>query len=291
MVDAKKIAVLTKIKLLKYVKIKYFQDNNFYTHDKTYWNFNKELFKYILQSKVIKTLFQKLYPNREFIFEKEENINQLINSIIFVPYELYESHGCTFKRELIIFIGGLFEQFSKPIHYLSKSCSFIILGFHEGCGHWASSFYSILYQDKSLFNSMDFSEEIMDEMKLKGKNKNGSDDIDISSAKDGGDVLELLLFGRKMDNFSIKEILFLLSRNSYDVDYKTFKKNFEEISNINFYDLYNNVSKHHELLNMMEAVKINKEYFNNLKKKYTFNCGFKRNGDIIINSQCGELRF
>ena len=133
---------------------------------------------------------------------------------------------------------------------------------------------------------MDFSEEIMDEIKLKGKNKNDSDDIDISSAKDGGDVLELLLFGRKMDNFSIKEILFLLCRNSYDVDYKTFKKSFKGLSNIHFYDLFYNISKNHDLLNIMKILKIDKEYFNNLNKNNTFNCKFKRNGDLI-NSKYG----
>ena len=290
-VDGKSIALLTQIKLLKYVKTKYFQENNFYTHNKEYWNFNKELFKYILHSKTIRTLFQKLYPNRIFIFENEENINQLINSIIFVPYELYESYGCTSKKELIIFIGGLFEGFSKPIHYLSKSSSFLILGIHEGCGHWASSFYSILFQDKSLFSSFNFSEEVLEEIRIEVKDENNSDDNDILSGKEGGNILEFLLFGRILNNFSIKEILFLLNKNSFDVDHKTFKKNFKEVSNRKFNDLYDSIPKNSELFNIMKNLKIDKAYFTNLKNRNNLNCRFKRDGDILINSKCGDLRF
>lgn len=70
-------------------------------------------------------------PNHIFIFENDEIINQLFNSIIFVPFELYESYGYTSKKELIIFIGGLLKGFSKQIHYLSKFSSFLILGIHE----------------------------------------------------------------------------------------------------------------------------------------------------------------
>ena len=76
--ESEKIRGLTENKLLKYVKLKYFQDNNFYTYNKDYWKFNKELFTYILKSTTIKTLFKKLYPECELIFEKEENINNLI---------------------------------------------------------------------------------------------------------------------------------------------------------------------------------------------------------------------
>ena len=283
-------ANLTEISLMKYVKIKYFQNYNFYTHNQKYWNFNKTIFRYILQSKTIKTLFQSLYPNHLFIFGNEEIINKLINNIVFVPYELYDAYGCTAKKELVIFIEGLFERFSKPVHYLSKSSSFIILGTHEGCGHWASSFYSILYQDKSLFKSVNLREEIIDEIKLIASEEICSNKNENISEYDGGDMIELLLFGRKMDNFSIKEILFLLSKSSYDVDYKTFRQNFKKVSNIYFDILYDKVSVNPDLLDIMRTFKMNKEYFQDLKKRNNLNYMFKRNGEILIKSKCGELR-
>ena len=63
-VNAKEISLLKKNKLLKYMKIKYFQNNNFYTFNEDYWKFIQTLFKHILKSKTIETLFQRLYPNR-----------------------------------------------------------------------------------------------------------------------------------------------------------------------------------------------------------------------------------
>ena len=65
---------LTKIDLLKYVKIQYFQENNFYTHNKVYWDFNTGIIKYILKSTTIETLFKSLYPDKSFIFNEEKNI-------------------------------------------------------------------------------------------------------------------------------------------------------------------------------------------------------------------------
>ena len=117
-----------KIDFLKYVKIQHFQDNNFYTYDKIYWEFNKKLLKHVLHSTTIRDIYKNLYPNKHFIFEDNNNINLLINNIIFVPYPIYESYGCTYKDELTIFINGLVDSFSKQIIYLSKSASFIILG-------------------------------------------------------------------------------------------------------------------------------------------------------------------
>ena len=283
---------LTKISLMKYIKIQYFQNSNFYTHDKNYWAFNKNILKYVLQSKTIKTLFEFLYPKYEFLFNNKENIDKLFDSIIFVPFDLYNSYGITFRKELIIFIEGLFDGFSKPMHYLSKSSSFIILGIHEGCGHWSSSFYSIIYNNYSLSDSFSENKEVKDELKLIEKNENDLEEESYESKDDGGDKIELLLFGRKIEYFTVKEILFLLCRNSYDVDYKTFRKNFMKVSKTKFDELYGKISMNPEFVDLLKNFKINKDYFLTSKKnKNKLNYWFKRNGEILIRSKCGELKF
>ena len=141
----------------------------------------------------------------------------------------------TNKKALLIFINGLINKFNGPITYLGKSCSFIILGIHEGCTHWASAFYSFLYQDLSLFRSNKFSIEILKDLGIIGENsENSEDDIERLLNLDGGDVIEIILFGRKLEYFTLKEILFLLCKKSYDVDYRTFKNNFKEINKKKF---------------------------------------------------------
>ena len=192
------------------MKIEHFQENNFYTNNKIYWEFNIKLIKYILQSNTIKTLFQRIYPGKDFIFDEEENISKLINSFIFVPFPFYKSYGYTYKKELIIFINGYVDSFLEQIIYLSKSGSLVIFVIHEGCSHWASSFYSFLYQDRSLFKSMKFTKEILSNMGLINNDEKNSDINKVKLLKlDGGDVLELLLLGRKITCFTLNEILII----------------------------------------------------------------------------------
>ena len=44
---------LSKVNFINYVKLQYFQENNFYTSNNIYWNFNETLFKNIVHSKTI----------------------------------------------------------------------------------------------------------------------------------------------------------------------------------------------------------------------------------------------
>ena len=279
---------LTKIHLMNYIKIQYFQKNNFYTHDQKYWDFNKNLLKYILKSKTIKSLFKLLYPNYEFIFDKEININNLIDSIIFVPYDLYDSYGITFKKELLIFIGGLFENFSKEIHYLSKSSSFIVLGIHEGCVHWSSSFYSILKNNISLSDDFSDNKEVNDELEQIEKRGIKFNRVTKESYYDGGTKVEIILFGREMREFSVNEILFLLSKKSYNDDFRKFRENFQKASETDLKTLFAEAKKDKELADLLQYFNIN-ETSEGIEGNIRYE--FKRNGDLLIRSKCGDLKF
>ena len=282
------IESLSKIHLMNYIKIQYFQKNNFYTHDQIYWDFNKNLLRYILQSKTIKSLFQILYPNYEFIFDDEKNINNLIDSIIFVPYDLYESYGITFRKELLIFIGGLFENFSKKIHYLSKSSSFIVLGIHEGCVHWSSSFYSILKNNISLSDDFSDNKEVNDELEQIEKRGIKFNRVTKESYYDGGTKVEIILFGREMREFSVNEILFLLSKKSYNIDFRKFRENFQKASETDLKTLFAEAKKDKELADLLQYFNIN-ETSEGIEGNIRYE--FKRNGDLLIRSKCGDLKF
>ena len=94
-----------------------------------------------------------------------------------------------------------------------------------------------------------------------------------------------------MEFFTLNENLFLLCKNSYDVDYKTFKKNFTEVNYKDLFCLYKEVVKDPELNNLMNTFGIDLDYFQELKNADNLNFSFKRNGDIISNSRCGNLTF
>ena len=269
---------------IKFIKLQYFQENNFYTYNNIYYQFNKTLLKNILLSKVIKTSFEDFYPNEEFIFDKDEIINELFNSIIFVPFPLHNVYSVTDKKTLLIFINGSMKNYTSQITYLGKSCSFIILELHEGFGNWASAYLSFCNQDLTLFKSNKLSEEILNDMGI----------IDKNNAKcllrlDGGDILEILIFGRKLEYFTLNELLFLLCKRSYDVDYKTFKKNFKEANEKNLSVLYKEVSKDEELYNFFNTFNIDLNFIKELEEENQLYFNFKRNGDIHSLSRCGNL--
>ena len=283
---------ISKRDLIPYVKLEHFQENNFYMHDNIYRQFNSILFKYILQSNTLRTLLSNFYPNKIYIFDKEEIINELFNSIIFVPFPIYEGYCATNKKDLSIFINGLISSFFSPILYLSKSCSFIILGLHEGCSHWASAYYSFLYQDNSLYRSIKFSKELLIDIGFVDKDDKDLEKKIIDLVKlDGGEILEIILFGRKLQYFTLSEALFLLCRKSYDVDYKTFNKNYREVNSKDFFVLFQEVIKDANLINLMKSFNIDWNFFQELFRENKLNFSFKRNGEIISNSRCGNIIF
>ena len=283
---------ISKRDLIPYVKLEHFQENNFYMHDNIYRQFNSILFKYILQSNTLRTLLSNFYPNKIYIFDKEEIINELFNSIIFVPFPIYEGYCATNKKDLSIFINGLISSFFSPIVYLSKSCSFIILGLHEGCSHWASAYYSFLYQDNSLYRSIKFSKELLLDIGFVDKDDKDLEKKIIDLVKlDGGEILEIILFGRKLQYFTLSEALFLLCRKSYDVDYKTFNKNYREVNSKDFFVLFQEVIKDANLINLMKSFNIDWNFFQELFRENKLNFSFKRNGEIISNSRCGNIIF
>ena len=81
-----------------------------------------------------------------------------------------------------------------------------------------------------------------------------------------------------MEYTTIKEMLFILCKKSYDNDYISFKKNFQQIKKTDINVLYNEVIKDPDLKEYLKFIGINLEYlvyFENTE----FNLKFKRNGD------------
>ena len=103
--------------------------------------------------------------------------------------------------------------------------------------------------------------------------------------------MEIILFGRKLNFFTLNEILFLLCRKSYDCDYKSFRKKFKDINNENLFSLFEDIIKDPNLFHLMQILKIDLEFIKKLYQADKINFSFKRNGDIISNSKCGEFRF
>ena len=162
------------------------------------------------------------------------------------------------------------------------------MGIHEGCVHWSSSFYSILYQNISLSDDFSGNDKVKDELELieeSGKEFNGKIE---EFYYDGGAKVEIILFGREMKDFSVNEILFLLCKKSYDVDFKKFRENFKKASKTDLKTLFIEAKMDKEFADLLQHFNIN-ENSDGIEGNIRYE--FKRNGDLLIRSKCGDLKF
>ena len=230
----------------------------------------------------MKSLFSYVYPevyqNGNYIFNNKKILEELINSIIFVPYKLSNAYANTLKDYLVIFINGLPPRENNKIQILNGSSSFQILCVHEGAAHWTSAYCSYTLKNNDFYESVCYEHFPLEQFKTKFESNNLID-------ADGGDILERILFSRTMDVTDIREMLFILCRNSYNETYIQFKQNFQKISKINLETVYNEVIKDNYLKQYLDHLKIDLEYLKGIKNK-TFEMKMKRNGKFLKRSIC-----
>ena len=75
------------------------------------------------------------------------------------------------------------------------------------------------------------------------------------------------------------------------MDYKTFNKNYREVNSKDFFVLFQEVIKDANLINLMKSFNIDWNFFQELFRENKLNFSFKRNGEIISNSRCGNIIF
>ena len=118
--------------IINCVKPNFFQQYNFYKYKEKNWAFHCNLLKYILKSKTINTILTYLRPElKKFeIFSDDKILDEIIESIIFVPYEIGNAYGATSKTFLKIFINGLSPKFVQKGTIVICSSSFQIVNIH-----------------------------------------------------------------------------------------------------------------------------------------------------------------
>ena len=258
----------------------YFQKYNFYKFKKINWEFNSNLLKYILKSKTLKTILHYLRPelkNLE-IFEDDKIVKEIFESIIFVPYEITNAYSASSKEFLKIFINGLSPKYVEKETILNSSSSFQIVNIHEVLGNWICGYISFKLKNNLLYDNICYKNYKITEYNEKIKEF----DLELS---DGGEIIEKILFSRVMEYTTIREMLFILCKKSYDYDYLTFKQKFKEVKNIDVEKLYKEVIQDIDLNNYLNFLGINLKYLKEIEKT-KINLKYMRNGGIK-KSICG----
>jgi hypothetical protein len=210
----------------------------------------KNFLKKVFCSNVIKQAFQILYPSYiKYPFQTEKDAENYINKHLnFVPFYTFSSNGITdkFTSDTYIFLKP--KRFNtkpisnkKTIELLEKilyTSGIIKTNFHE-LNH---NFYNMFYHQEN------------GNIPLKTPRKKNL------LIREGGRIMEILLFGKIIENINIIEALYILDENNYNKDIYQFKNDFENISQIetpkNRYTIkgefseYNSVYNDNELLSL-----------------------------------------
>ena len=205
-------------------------------------------------------------------------MDEIIESIIFVPYEIGNAYDATSKTFLKIFINGLSPKFVQKGTIVICSSSFQIVNIHEVSGHWICGYISYKLKNNELYDSVFFKNYQIDEYYDKIK------EFGLEES-DGGEIIEKILFSRVMEYISSKEMLFILCKNSYNDDYLTFKRKFKEVKDMKIEKLYEEVIQDIDLSNYLDFLGIDLKYLKKLEHD-EFQLKYKRNGEIK-KSTCG----
>ena len=211
-----------EIKALEYVKIQKI-DNHLYIK-KIFDNwiiFNITIFN----SKVIKSLYKTLFKNYDSFVLDENELTIIFNNVMFYSFEIdfvamtnqetmkiYEYSN--YKNLINIYDPHIKNEDVLKIIFLAFN---LVANYHEILGNFNNGYqiYSFGEETKEDYESSKVNRDLFTDYT---KNRND---------KESGEEIEIKLFGRLIDELTLKEALFILNPTNYFLnDYVEFQKKF-----------------------------------------------------------------
>ena len=207
------IEVPLEYQFLKFIKIEYIKEFNFIKYT---YGFIEELLLNISKSDTMISLLNEIYPGCDKIFnEKSDFLSNLIKKILprcfyFQLFSFREGYTITPIKRISFFLVNTYNKRIEPRDYkkflIVNMGLFIYLFFHEFFGHYLLHYLEIIT-----------------------KNKYNSPFSIIQKAKESGRFIEAKLFGKRIEKFTLLQLLYILDIDNYKKDYKTFNMNFRNI--------------------------------------------------------------
>lgn len=217
-----------KWKINKYIKPIYYKEELFVCKTKEYW---KKLLIDIFQSKAYTEVRNSLLNQSQIDFFMVDNIiSEIIDNIKFFIYSTM-FFGNTNKMTNTIYEYGNYniEIKNKSIALLIFYGFHIIINIHEIGGHLNIRYqYFIFLKDE--FCSPKIDRDSKENYYTKFANERG---------KESGETIEIELFGKVKSGLTIKEALFILNKDNYELSAKEFKEKFLECNSKSFDSLIN----------------------------------------------------
>ena len=200
--------------LEKYLKPIYYE-NNLFVYKNDIW---KNILINVLKSKayadVCYTFFNKKLVN---FFSVKAIISDILNEIRFFSYNT-QFNGVTNNYNYRIYINGIYNYNKNISVSLVIYYGFlIVIGIHEIGGH-----LNMMYQNFFILDGNFDSPRICDNEKIYYL------EYGLSRQKESGETLEIRLFGRKVNELTINEALYILNIKNYKQNLKSFLYNFKK---------------------------------------------------------------
>ena len=210
---------LNELMLYKFIKLEYFNNNNIIQRLMPFiTKFNEKISK----SKTIIEALYELYPifKNNKLFESDFIVDLFkiaIKKCYFFPFRGIKGAISLSKSGTLLFFipnktkideSNLDVYFDRTIYLIGNLGVFIYIEFHEILGHFLRIILS----------------NIMDYNFLSPRQPE-------TGNKESGECIEFLLFGKRVPNFSVKQLIYLLDFNNYNKSLNTFKREFTQVDN------------------------------------------------------------
>lgn len=216
-----------KWKLNKYIKPIYYKEELFVCKTKEHW---KNLLIKIFRSKAYKQIRDSMFIQSQIdFFMIDDIISEIIDNIKFFIYSTLFPDNANKETDSIYEYGNYDLEIENNSEALLIFYGFhIIINIHQIGGHLNVK-YQYYISHKEEFQSPEMKKEI----------ENLYSHSAIERKKESGDEIEIGLFGKVKNALKIKEALFILNKDNYELDSHKFKEGFLACNNKTLKELIN----------------------------------------------------
>ena len=246
----------------RYILPNHYKDNLFVYKTRTFW---KKLLIDIFRSKAYNEVRDSLFTKSQInIFKIDSFISNIIDNIKFFIYNT-TFFGNTNKESNTVYEYGIYnlEIENHSVALLIFYGFHIIINIHEIGGH-LNIRYQYYFSLDETFHSPEITSNEKDFYSKYAQGKGG----------ESGETIEIRLFGEVKYSLTIKEALFVLNKNNYELSSKDFKNNFQKCNEKSIDELLNNSSLIELLLNL--GINVN-DLNDNDKFRYNYPLNRKTN--------------
>ena len=191
-----------------------FDSNNIFRNN---WENLKNDIKDIFSSECMKNFLNKNNLFDLFNYENQQLLDEILDNVIFYPFISENSYACFTEDFQTIYLQGIPKKEIDSAEYFIVLYAFQIICLIYELFNFYFCYLRFINQEKKRFNFQSPKNCCSHAKERKGES---------------GEWIEENLFGRHIQNLSVKESLFIFSMKDYKGGFENFKKEFKKCQNL-----------------------------------------------------------